>query len=473
VAAADRAGTESELVQLPSPTVFPPLPPGEGRGEGECQVASKQITQFQGVPRRDALDCYMSERNMSDLSPLQQALAAADLSAALKPLEDYSISTKADVRSLVTALKSLRSEHFTGKSQSAVTHLVSFLQKVESQEAFDLLLHDGIAPLHAIFHDPRADDELKMFLLKIFAMYHTKTGARLIVESARVPLQPDNFLWSVIFRCLRPDHPATMAVCLGLSDPLPEGFIGIAYLDLANLLATMKIIPRHPFDTPKGIERLRTFLIDSNPSQFSFAHSAAGALAVLEAKNREALLAIATGHPDTKVQMRAAWAQATLGNESGIQFLSRQCLDPRHSQSAWSYLEDLQRQDMIPIEAQRLDFRAMAEMCNWLSHPQEFGRPPDEIEQLDTRELNWPPTNDRRRLWLFKFSYKSIAPEKPTAAGVGLVGSITYFLKDETSPEMSPEDIYGLHCCWELETKKDGRAPKQRTAAAGRGMIGI
>jgi hypothetical protein len=262
-------------------------------------------------------------------------------------------------------------------------------------------------------------------------------------------------------------------ICQELSTPPPSGFIGIAYLDLANRLATEKKLGRHPFDTAEGIGRLQAFLVDSNPSHASFAHSAAGALAFLEPKNREALLALAMDHPDVKVQMRAAWAVGKLGNESGVKFLSRQCLDPRYSQAAWSYLEDLQRQEMIPIEAQRLDFRAKAEMCNWLSHPEEFGRPPDEIELFASRELNWPPNNDHRRLWLFKYTYQSTAPEKLTAVGVGMVGSITFSLPNETTPEMSPEDIYGLHCCWELQQKRDPRAPKDRTAAAGRAMIGI
>jgi hypothetical protein len=47
----------------------------------------------------------------------------------------------------------------------------------------------------------------------------------------------------------------------------------------------------------------------------------------------------------------------------------------------------------------------MVEMCSWLAHPNEFGRPPTVIELHDTRELPWPPTGNTRRLWLFRCCY--------------------------------------------------------------------
>jgi hypothetical protein len=52
-----------------------------------------------------------------------------------------------------------------------------------------------------------------------------------------------------------------------------------------------------------------------------------------------------------------------------------------------------------------------------------------------------------------------------------MTGSITFSLIDETSPEMSADDIYAMHCCWELEANDDPRAPVERTVAAGRALI--
>jgi hypothetical protein len=36
---------------------------------------------------------------------------------------------------------------------------------------------------------------------------------------------------------------------------------------------------------------------------------------------------------------------------------------------------------------------------------------------------------------------------------------------------MTPEEIYVLHCCWELQTRGDPAAPKEISAAYGRKMI--
>ena len=54
-----------------------------------------------------------------------------------------------------------------------------------------------------------------------------------------------------------------------------------------------------------------------------------------------------------------------------------------------------------------------------------------------------------------------------------MVGSITFALVGETTPDMTPEDAYGVHCCWELEVNDDPRAPKKRSAKAGRKLLGI
>ena len=52
-----------------------------------------------------------------------------------------------------------------------------------------------------------------------------------------------------------------------------------------------------------------------------------------------------------------------------------------------------------------------------------------------------------------------------------MVGSITFSLFGETTEDLSPEDIYALHCCWELEVNDDPRAPEERTIEAGRKIL--
>jgi hypothetical protein len=85
-------------------------------------------------------------------------------------------------------------------------------------------------------------------------------------------------------------------------------------------------------------------------------------------------------------------------------------------------------------------------------HPNEFGRPPDQITEYDTRDLYWPPTGDRRRFWLFKYRYQPQGADGQAHEGIGLVGSTTFALFGEATADLAPEDVYGLHCCWEHPT---------------------
>jgi hypothetical protein len=108
---------------------------------------------------------------------------------------------------------------------------------------------------------------------------------------------------------------------------------------------------------------------------------------------------------------------------AGVELLVRLCRDVKYARTACEYLEELGHEDRIPAATKKLDFQAMAEMCNWLTHPNEFGRPPDTIECYDTRELYWPPTDDRRSVWLFKFRYKGEGSDGEDVVRIGMVGA--------------------------------------------------
>ena len=107
-------------------------------------------------------------------------------------------------------------------------------------------------------------------------------------------------------------------------------------------------------------------------------------------------------------------------------------------------------------------------MCEWLAHPREYGRPPDSIEKVDTRELYWPPTRDRRQLWIFRYRYFDEDGDVMDDC-YGLVGSITWSMLDFT--EASADDVYALHCASELRDKQDPQAPPKVEASAGRKIL--
>jgi hypothetical protein len=303
-----------------------------------------------------------------------------------------------------------------------------------------------------------------------------------LIEAARLPLRPESYLWSVVFEQFGQAESFLPWLFKELSRPLPQGFIAVALLDLANHALLSGQVDDHPFDTRGGRKRLEEWLSAADPAQHSYAASAAAALPYIRPPHRARLLALALDHADPKVQLEAAWASASLGSAAGVKYLRRLCLSPATSAAACSYLRELGREEMIPQEAMDPRFLAMVDLCTWLAGSSEFGRPPDHLDLIDTREMNWPPTNDRRRVWLLKFIYYAdpspetagqgyTTPTDRDVVGIGMVGSVTYVLRDEDTTGLPPLDLYALHCCWELQINKDPRAPSHRSVHAGREIL--
>ena len=418
---------------------------------------------------------------MAKMTPLQKALFqgladGGNLFESLNELDQYEIESLEDAEALADALEEYLDRPIEAAGIFSAFHqLVSLFQSVTAVSPFQYLVKRGI-PLLIRAYDarlPYADEQQNelLFAVKIFARYGLEEGLDRLVQAAYHPVLREGYLWSVIFEQLGDLDPLLPDLVDRMSDPLPDGFACVAFLDWVNRLMREEILSSHPFNTHEGIQKLRHWLRSSQRDDFSFAHSSAASLPFLSEPQREQLLALAMDHPDANVQMESAWASAKLGSESGLKFLVRLCLDRNYSTTACAYLEELNRDDQIPDEANEPDFRAIADMCDWLAHPQEFGRPPDEIEQYDTRELFWPPTNDVRQVWLFRYRFIAEAEGEADDCGLGFYGSVTFSLFDETNVDMAPEDAYALHCCWELEANEDLRAPEERTIAAGRAIL--
>src|SRR5262249_24059256 len=159
-------------------------------------------------------------------------------------------------------------------------------------------------------------------------------GLDRMVQAAYQPTLREGYLWSVIFEQLGDQDPAIDDLIDRMSDPLPDGFACVALLDWTNRLAREERITSHPFDTHEGLEKLRHWLRSSDKDDFSYAHASTGALPFISEPNRGQLLALAMDHPDSAVQMEAAWASARLGSEAGLKFLVRLCLDRNYSTTA-------------------------------------------------------------------------------------------------------------------------------------------
>jgi len=398
-------------------------------------------------------------------SPLRRAIKRGlkpdgDLVEELQSLDDYLIQSKKDAQAICQALTTLpekgtsRRQHFT----TPLHELTGLFQDVDGRQcpAFEVLYEEGLPELIRIF-DATVEDATEetvddlLYLLKILAMYGSFEGAQKIVEAAQMPLKPDAYMWHVILSTFSEDHPQRDFVLKALSDPLPTGFLAIGLLDSANHAAINGAFEEHPFDSPAGTSMLRDWLQETDPEKFSYAHSATAALPFVSNPARDQLLALAMDHVDPGVQMEAAWAAGKLGRETGLKVLAQYCLDVNHSDTAQRYLEELERTDLIPPEAQEPSFQAKAEFASWLSHPNELGQAPDMLEIVDHRELAWPPEGEPRPMWLIRYLLRDETGLGEDDVDCGLVGSLTWCFFLYKMNQRPPEDVYAIHSAWEME----------------------
>lgn len=409
---------------------------------------------------------------------LRSARDRAELLETLSRHATYPVESAEDaaaVAELASRWPSFVEDEAVGRT--LLRSVLGFFQQIETREAFETLSQQGLphvrAALDALRTEPpstqRSEDLL--FATKILVLYHDLDDLPRIVAAARDPHLDHESLWSVIFQSIGEGYPLQNEMREALRDPLPQRNAGIAYLDWVNGIAATGEPIDHPFDTDAGRLMLREWLSHTDRESQSPARSAAAALPFLKGTSSDDLNRLALEHPLAEVRLLGAFAAAKRGDRTAVAELAKACLDPRHSAMAVRHLESLGELNAIPGRAKNPDFMAAAEMCRWLSHPMEFGRPPDDVELRDRRTIVWPPANEARTLWLVRFRYRGTGPDGADEAGIGLVGSITFALYGEVGWEAPPEDVYALHCCWELEVEQDPRAPSERSIAAGRDLL--
>lgn len=353
--------------------------------------------------------------------------------------------------------------------------VIALFQSVAAEPAYVVLKDQGLPRLRALtrrFQERRhVEADVILFALKQLAMFGEAEDVKTIADIARDPECARQWLWEMVFRQAARHESFNLELVNGLREPLPDGFCRVAYLDFSSQQFRAGKITEHPFDTPSGHQAVREWLESADTEQSSYAVSATACLPFLSAGFREPLLALADKHPDPVVRIESAWARAKLGEEAGFVRLVEYVRDPRTAERAARYLAELGAEERIPDTSRDPDFQALAGMAQWLAHPNEFGRMPDGIEIALRRELFWPPTSDTRALWVLRYEYR--VDDGSVDSGYGLFGSTTWaMLDDETKAGMiEPLDVYALHCCWELESNEDPRAPKERSVAAGRRLL--
>jgi hypothetical protein len=408
-----------------------------------------------------ALRDWFSRRSTLQLALERGLRAGGDLRKELNSLGEIAITSKADAQAICKALERYGDGDPELGNHSSFHSLVGLFQDVEDTEcdAYPVMRIEGIRTLVRIVQTAlkklsKFDESDVLFALKILAMYGTRDGTDLVIRAARLPLRPESYMWSVILGQYTANHPESDRLFRKLSDPMPEAFIAVSLLDAANTAAREGANYPHCFDTPAGVAQLEHWLADRDEEHFSYAVSATAALPFITRPELNSLLALAFDHLSPDVQMEAAWAAGKLGRESGIQWLVRACLDVNISSKAKQYLTELDREDAIPAAANDPTFQARSEFAQWLAHPNELGKTPDEVEVYDHRVLAWPPERERIPLWLLKYRVRDESGLQPDQVDVGLFGSVLFCLFSYKIGQRPPEDGYAIHCYWEMSCRK-------------------
>jgi hypothetical protein len=116
----------------------------------------------------------------------------------------------------------------------------------------------------------------------------------------------------------------------------------------------------------------------------------------------------------------------------------------------------------MPSPSTNADAKAKSEFGEWISG--ELNRMPDELEVLDHRELRWPPQRESEPFWIIKYRSSDPTGLEDDKVGCGVVGSVTTCLFSKRIEQRPPEDIYAIHCFWEMD--QDGLLEEAGVAAA-------
>ena len=150
----------------------------------------------------------------------------------------------------------------------------------------------------------------------------------------------------------------------------------------------------HPFATVEGYKKLAEYLHATDLKDEPAAIEAAKALGFFGKVDR-ALQSAAASHGSMRVRIEAAYAAAKMEDEDGVNQLGQLSANPAVSNLACKYLEQLEREDAISPLAEEEEFMATADLYEWLGQDEQRGRPPDDVELMDTRQMHWPPLDER------------------------------------------------------------------------------
>lgn len=300
-------------------------------------------------------------------------------------------------------------------------------------------------------------DPLQMITMR--SLYYlmlsdSKRASEILLAASDRPELHNSEYWSSIFYIAPDDARFYNKLKEKVLERTIAGRLAVQVVEHENDRALGDNTVEHFLSCTSGENIVRQWLapnLDNDMKGYGGAKQAAIALAFLKSAQWSELLEMARNHPDSEVVLEGAWAGARRGQQDSISQLIELAKDVRYSRTAVRYLDELDLDSQIPAEVHDPDFKAQSELSEWLTYPTEKGRPPDQLEIIDSRQMKWPLEDELVNVHLIKFTYKDPTGEKADEVDIGLVGPMTFCHFDMKMAARAKEDIYAIHVFRELE----------------------
>ena len=257
-----------------------------------------------------------------------------------------------------------------------------------------------------------------------------------------------------------------------LLDTLEHPSVAAATLDLSNYLVRKEHFTRHP--ASGWLESLQLLMRDLNQrlqhlveqpetgkdniQQLSqtIAESVAlviagcDALALIGQSSSIAVLRQTMELPHRRLQVEAAAALAKLGEAAGVDTLIALAAEPVIRLHALTYANELDLTDQIDSDYLTEVAKAEGELALWLSHEQQMGIPPTELECIDQCTQFWPGYETPVDCYLIRYHFRF---GETGYSNLGIVGPVTHSITANLT-DLPPADVYAIFAGWHAEHKE-------------------
>ncbi len=428
------------------------------------------------LTQAELVDAWNAINDISLHSELSRWLEkGGDLVAIFDNLEDdIGATSSAEIDLAVTAIKQvLKGDADSHSDIAELAELVDYIGDEELSEEFLVKTEKYLLG----YIERRLDREERseqvesncMRIAGSFGLLEHPPIQPLLGRLAAMEVAPDDPNWGYLFDKIEDQSETSEFILQAFREAAPTGVVAEELMSEVNnlMIDAEELTISHPYNTEKGGVALEKMIRANGDETFHATLS----LAFVDEPLRAKLLPLVIDHKSNAIQMEAAWADAKNGGAQGLKSLQDRCLDVNYSNKAKRYLRELDLAAEIPAAAQEPDFRAKSNMVAWLLDEQDG--PPLSIEQIDKRELIWPPfqkeednnkepKDDEEKTsmaYLFEFTYPSPDDEEQTitAYGIDCRGAWSSLQSFEQSPSVL--ELYSHFCAietnWDIEEEGD------------------